>query len=245
MKTIATYINLLAAILLAFAPAAASGQVLMHRRKAFRSSTPAATYLINQNFEGTGYDNSETWTTSTGFPDADYTTTVLLGSQSLALDLTSASCRVRTDFTNQDETWIYFLFQIGGSAPAGDRVIFTAAANGSSTESYSVILTSARKLKPTSGGTATTTALTIGTKYHVWIHLKKATGAGNDAVVDVGFSTDGTKPADPSNEFQKVTNGSTSTQIGRIYLGCNQSNAATPYIYDKVLLDDVTIGSNP
>lgn len=49
------------------------------------ASAPAATYLLNQNFEGTGYDNSESWTETLdgGTVDEDYTTTVLAGSQSL------------------------------------------------------------------------------------------------------------------------------------------------------------------
>ena len=46
-------------------------------------------FEVCQNFEGTGYDNSESWTTWNGTPAEDDTTATLLrGSQQMALDNT-------------------------------------------------------------------------------------------------------------------------------------------------------------
>lgn len=205
----------------------------------------AATYLRNQNFEGTGYDNGETWTTSSGSINADYTTTVLLGSQSLSTDSTSGASRVRTDFTNQNEVWGYFLFQIGGSAPAGDRQIFSLAVNAGTTEFCKILLTSARKIRlQTSGSYYTTDALTIGTKYHCWWRYKNGTGTAEIEFSFKDASVDAVKPTS-GNAYVLASSLSISSQAGRIYLGCDQSSAANLYIFDKILIDDVAIGDNP
>lgn len=222
----------------------APAQNLQHRRKAFRSSTPSATYLINQNFEGTGYDNSETWTTSTGSPNADYTTTALLGSQSLLANTATTAARARADFTNNDNLWGYFLFRrVGGSNPAGDRLLLEIAQNGGSTRAFAISVTSTGALKVDAGTTATTTDVTaVDTTYHIWWRYAK--GSGSNAIGEVAFSTNGTEPTS-GNAFKNVTNGTYTGQGGRIYLGYTSTNANSDFVYDKVLVDDADIGSNP
>lgn len=219
--------------------------------RAFLGGSPSAvvpaTYLRNQNFETptTGYDNTETWVTSTGTPSPAYTTTVLLGTQSLACNATAGGVRVRSDFTNQNEAWGYFLFQMGGSAPGGDRQIFSLAANGSGTEAYKFLLTSTRKIRlTTSGSYYTTDALTIGTKYHCWWRCKNGTGTAELEFSFKDASVDAVKPTS-GNAYILASGLTLTSQIGRIYLGCDQSCTASPFIFDKVLIDDVAIGDNP
>lgn len=217
----------------------------MHRRKAFQASAPAATYLRNQNFETatTGYDNGETWTTSTGSPSPASTATVLLGTQSLSLNSTSTGTRVRSDFGDKDEVWVYFRLQIQGTSPGGDRRIMSISQNGGSTEAYSLFMTSGRALKLNSAGPNTTNVLSLNTTYHIWFHALRNLGT-NIGYMEVGFSTDGTKPTS-GNSWKELTGLSSTTLCGRIWLGCDQTNTASPYIFDSVLIDDVPIGSNP
>jgi len=207
--------------------------------KAIALDTATITYLINQRFEGTGYDNGETWTTANGSPDPNYTTTVLEGSQSLFLNLATAASRIRADFTNQSEIWCYALFRIVGSAPGGDRGIFAFSANGSGTTVDGVGITSGLKLKVYTS--ATVDSIVAGTTYHLWWHYKKGTGA--DAVIDCGFSTDGIKPTS-GNKFVQVSNAPHTSDAGRVWLGFT-STGNYDVIFDKVLVAATEIGNNP
>ncbi len=213
-------------------------------------SAPAASYLIKQNFEGTGYDtgdgsNGGTWVIATGTPNPDYTTVVLLGSQSLLTNTFDVAARARTEFTSQDTVHCYFLFRrVGGGNPGGDRTLFSMSAAGSESIQAFVAVTSTGAFKIQSTAASTTSSTTsIDTTYHVWCGYTKGTGANAQAYVT--FSTDGTKPADGNAAYAKITTGSGSSQVGRIYLGYTSTTAASSFVFDSVLVDDVEIGSNP
>jgi len=210
-------------------------------------STPEApTYLINQNFEGTGYDNSETWTTSVGTPEPDYTGVVLLGSQSLRSTVNGEAERARADFTGADTLYGYLLFRREGINPVGDRLFFELTINGSTTRALTLSVTSTGQLKvgDLSGSHTGTTVSTMstGTTYHIWWSYTK--GTGSNAAGTCAFSTDGTKPTS-GNNFEDFTTGTSTVQGGRVWLGYTSTNSNADFIYDKVLIDDVDIGSNP
>lgn len=221
----------------------APGAILINPYRFGGAAPEAPTYLRMQDFEGAGYDNSETWTTSLGSPNADYTTTVLAGSHSLFLGTASAATRVRSDFTNTGEIWIYAMVHLVGSAPAGDRMLIGISANGSGSTDSNVSLTSAAKLRVACGGAnaVTVDSLSFGTTYHVWLHYAKGTGA--NAVLDVGFSADTTRPTS-GNKFIQLTTGTITNDAGRIWLG-HTATTASDQIWDKVRVDDVVIGDNP
>jgi len=206
------------------------------------SAESGITYLVNQRFEGAGYDNGETWTTSVGTPDPDYTTTVLDGSQSLFLNLaTGTPARIRLDFLNQDTVYFYCLFRLVGSAPGGNRDIVAFGPNGSADQDLRIVVTSAGRLSTHITGVSPADALSFGTTYHLWARYSK--GTGSDAVVEVAYSTDGTKPTS-GTKYATATNLAHTAQAGRVWLGFN-ATGNYDVIFDKVLVAATEIGSNP
>jgi len=64
--------------------------------------------LVCQNFEGTGYDNSETWDGTND--NEDYAgASVIRGSQSLELTYDAGIPSAGTNFTADDELWVHFI----------------------------------------------------------------------------------------------------------------------------------------
>ncbi len=206
-------------------------------------STPTPTYIVKQTFEGTGYANSEAWNLSVGTVNSDYTGVVLAGSQSLLANLDDAAGRIRLDFTGADDLWGYFLFRREGGNPGGDRLLFEITNNGGTSQQFGIFVTTTGALRVFGGTSATTVSTTsVGTTYHIWWRYTK--GTGSNAVAQVAFSTDGTEPTS-GNAFASVTNGTSTTQGGRVWVGYSSTNAGADFIYDNVLIDDADISSNP
>jgi hypothetical protein len=203
-----------------------------------------ASYLIKQNFEGTGYDNSEAWSESgTGTMDEDYATSPMEGSQSLRIALSSTTGRVSSPaFTAQSDLWAYFQIKILGSLPAATTTI--AEMQAASTDCLRLRLLTSGALDVRAGGgtpVATTGTLTPGTVYHVWIHYIAGTGANGFS--SVGFSPDGTKPTSGTN-YAEMTTGTATASPSSQRLG--QSTSATiELLYDKVRVSASAIGDNP
>lgn len=214
---------------------------LGHNRGA---AAPAPTYLINQNFEGTGYDNSETWTESSGSStiDEDYTATVLYGSQSLnVVGTVGADAYAKSPaFTAQSEVWFYWLFRPVVSANA-NRIIYRGMLAGVNKFNVRLKLTTkALELYDLTGGSAVTVAtISTGTTYHIWGHYK----ADPDGILEIAFSTDGVKPTS-GNNYASSTAGTLADNVDNVQVG-NFSAATDDFIIDRVLVDDVEIGDNP
>lgn len=199
---------------------------------------PAVTYLVNQNFEGTGYDNSETWTPSLADSvNADYTGVVLRGTQSLQIRPGAGQIRVFTDFTNQDSVWVFMRFRVSDATPSGNTAIIDMEVNGSTTAIYSLLITTAARIRishNTVTATGATTTLADNTTYYVWVHFVIGTGA--DGISSVYIDTDATRPASPE---ASMTNGNGTTQMGRIRVQTGPTLGIA--IFDQVLVDDVPI----
>jgi hypothetical protein len=83
--------------------------------------------------------------------------------------------------------------------------------------------------------------MSINTTYHIWVKYVK--GSGANAVIESGFSTDGTRPTSGS-AFVTQTVGTATADTDRIMFGQSSSNTVSTYI-DKVRVDDAVIGDNP
>lgn len=203
------------------------------------------TYLLQENFEGTGYENS--WTEAgTGTIDKDYTGTVLEGSQSLRINLSSQSGRT-TNTLSVDQAIIeaYFLFR-PVAIPSGQRQIWASKDSGGNYMGELQINASGALIAQAGGGsTATTTGtLSAGTTYHVWVRV--ATGTGANGVCSVGFSTDGTRPTS-GNNYKSSSNGTRTTSNHFTIFGSYAAATTTfEWIFDKYrITDGTTIGDNP
>lgn len=206
-----------------------------------------ATYLINQNFEGTGYDNSETWTESgTGTLDEDYTGVVLQGSQSFRYNPTAQIGRtISPTFAAQTDVWYYFMVQFVSLPTSGAQELFRIQAGSTSVARATISSAGAVNIRSgSSGGTSTVSTMAAGTTYHVWIHY--TAGAGANSVGTLGFSTTGTKPTS-GNNFATQTNGNATSSADNVLVGgpSGGSSATMDMVVDKVRVSASTIGDNP
>lgn len=206
-----------------------------------RTIGAGASYLIDQDFEGAGYDNGETWTEAgAGTIDEDYTGTVLDGTQSLQLAGTSAAANTSSTFGNQSEVWMYALFRLVNLPGSTENIINLRTTGGA--DCYIARINTSGQLTVANGPTATcVTTVSTGTTYHIWCYYK--TGTGANAILNVAFSTTGIRPTS-GNNFAQVTTGTAATDPDRIRIG-TASSITHSVIFDKIRVDNVQIGDNP
>lgn len=213
-------------------------------------------YIVCQNFEGTGYDNSETWVEDTDgactgcVTNEDYATSPLRGSQSLLInDGTVASWTV-TDFSARDSAYVFFMFKLT-EAPSDDADVMTLL---SDYDSYApkfgagVLITSGRKLKifHYNYGTSLTasdngdTVLELNTKYYIWFYAAKGTGSNGVAWVKIN-----TVNEEPAGTEVSISSGQGLTDSLIHMQFSTYHGAAYEYIVDQALLKSTAIGSVP
>ena len=209
------------------------------------ASAPAATYLLNQNFEGTDYDNSESWTETrnAGTVDEDYTTTVLAGSQSLLMtDAAFGLCTtVSPSWSAQTITYGYFMYRMA-ARPVSATSIAVLRSSASARVTIQIISSGAIRIYGDIGGTGTAattvSAMNGATTYHVWWSCD---ATSSPETVTIAFSNDGIRPTS-GNNFASATSDTTSTSNNLLLQPVYTSNDT---IFDRVLVDDVQIGNNP
>lgn len=204
-------------------------------------------YLVCQNFEGAGYDNSETWVEAiggNGTADEDYTTTPGRGSQCLHLIAgddgvhTTAHIQLGTTYSN---IHIHFMFRCQDATPLVSRGIFQLLNN---TNGYVYLdLQNTGYLRLSNAGTGasigTTTQLQDNTWYHIWVD--RTMGSGTDGAYRAYISTSPIKPETPECSYD---NGSDQHTINRVQLKATSYNMGEMrHIndYDQVYVDDVEI----
>ncbi len=204
-------------------------------------------YLVNQNFEGTGYDNGETWTSAGGGTvNADYATNPIVGSQSLYITGTATS--TYRSFSAQDSVFGFARVRFETYDTGGNRN-FWSIRDGSGTSVADFGITSAGKMRATAaGGSANTSLDTIptGGGYDLYIWFEYVKGTGSDAIARVGWSMDGTKPTFAASAAKSAvsSNGTTTSQGARFYWGATASSVFE-IVTDKTLISTTAIGNNP
>lgn len=201
-----------------------------------------ANYLICQNFEGTGYDKSETWTetVNSGTVDEDYTTVILRGSQSLYLfdDSYSWSWVKSPNGTYATTFGFHGRFYFTGSS--SDEATFLGIYNSSNALIASLLRKSNNSITITHGsvlaypGTYANT-----TEFHFWMEYIKSSGS-NDGVLNFYSSVNQTKPGSPT---ASITTGDSITDAQHIQL---RGERGMGVIIDQIYTKGSAIGSvNP
>ncbi len=195
------------------------------------NSSTAPTYLLSEGFEGAGFENSG-WTTI-GTPNADYTTTVLDGLQSLNCGGGQA---IQRTFAYSNAFYMYFQVRWVTYSPYQTFISWRSTDLNQVAEFY--CNGAGAPVDVCHGGVcaAGTTPLTAGTTYHVWVEWTK--GSGANGTMKLFVSTTATKPASPE---VNITSGN-GAAVNQITLGPESSGNV---ILDRILVDDVPIGSNP
>ncbi len=215
---------------------------LQHRRKAFRSGG-GPSYLVYQNFETptTGYDNSETWTEAgTGTIEAANTTTVIVGSQSLQILLSSQSGSTYVGFSSQSSLFIKFRFRVASTN--GANQVFATIRDGATVLATFTMAGGSRVLRATAAGGAngtSTDAVPLDTDLYVWLEYEA--GPGTLSVARIGWATTDTKPSMASTGAKTGVSTSTSAPAGtsanRLYLG-NTNSGIMECFFDVVQASD-------
>lgn len=236
-------IALIIALVFALFETGGASSYLPHRRGGFQGGAPSVSYTVKQDFEGAGYDNSETWTEAgTGTKNEDYTATVLVGTESLNLAFVGQNGTTSiTLAADQGSAWVYFQVHFL-VLPATGKIFFrltdSAAANPLTVENLTGNLL---RMRVGSSVVTLVDAITTGVTYHVWVKYIK--GTGSDAQGELAVSTDGTKPTS-GNWFTSTSSGTSTTDVNKLFFGT--ANTSTwDAIFDKIRCDDVAIGDNP
>lgn len=189
------------------------------------------TYLVSEDFEGTGVPSG--WT-DTGSNNWDYSTSPapLVGSQSLQ---NSADCYV--DFTGQSAVWVYFTYYCPSTIAATNPWVSLQTSGGVDV-AYLRSLNSGdlRGLAVTTLQTASAVE-TINQQYHIWLHYVKGTGA--NAVFQMYIATTDTRPGSPS---VNISTGDATSDVARFRLFKRNVNST---IFDKIRISTSEIGSSP
>lgn len=227
-----------------FACADTLPRVVLSGRVNYNYVEPAAppTYLVKQGFEGTGYDNSETWTTGAGSPNADGTT-AFVGAQSLHIDTTAAAENAYTSFTSRSNAWVKFSMFIAVK-DTSTRTI--AELRNVGTAQGALVLLSSGELRVGSGSATESTTGVVPTNQwvHVWWYHQKGAASLSDGFSTAGFSTNISSMPTNGNNFVAMYDGIATNDVSRLYFGSGVSGTQSIY-FDEVRLDDVAIPSNP
>lgn len=200
-------------------------------------------YLVNQNFEGTGYDNSETWTESSPGPNPDYTTSPapLHGSQSLRFFDTTHNVSTYTTFTANGD--IYGHLMVRWTALPSSSIQFVRIGDGSGTQQGFLRISAAGGITVGNGSSedGPTDAMSSGTTYHVWFRYNKGTGANGNAYV--AFSTDATEPTS-GTKYKSISNGTSTADAARLTLQ-HDADSTFDAVMDQVMVGTSDIGTPP
>lgn len=209
------------------------------------SAPPAPTYLASEDFENaTGYDL--TWTEAgTGTLDEDYTTAPapLVGSQSFRTVLSAQTGTSTHTWAAGAQSTVYGYCIVHRVSNAGSENIIGFRSSGSLR--MGIVFTGAGAVRVTHGtaNDTTTTTYATGTTVHIWFRYTQ--GSGADGVAELWTSTNGTKPASSGDStYANVTTGTSTTTVNQIVIGPTTSSSQE-MIFDKIRVDDVSIGSDP
>jgi hypothetical protein len=194
--------------------------------------------LVCQNFEDSGYDNSESWTEYVGtggtVDEDDTTATVLRDSQQLKIYAGDSGQTSNTyaSFTAQSELWFHVRVKFPDGTPT-TATYFLTLSDGSSTSAFVSLLTTGG-IRAYQGSVynagATIPVFADGTAYHVWGYYKASDTGQNNGKMTIWVGTSTTRPEAPECS---VNTGTAETTVARILL--QEKYQGTAY-FDQVIV---------
>lgn len=194
-----------------------------------------ASFLIEQTFEGTGFDNGETWATS-GTHNEDSNAVSMEGSQ--VLELSGNSSYAQTDYTGQTTVYAFCYIRYS-SDPASTQTAFNIAdSSGTSLASLRIGVGGIVRIAAAgSDSSNSATTLTFGATYYVW--LKFVSGG----TCELAVSPTTTKPSTDGSGLVFLTKTGASATAARVR--CIRGNTGGNWYFDRVLVSTTAIGDNP
>jgi hypothetical protein len=196
-----------------------------------------SSYLVDENFEGTGAPDG--WTTANSGGDIDYdsTTNPLRGSQSLRLTYSGwPGARVYKAFTAQSTVHVFA--RIRWAENAGDDTPILTLRDASGNTLCTLLVRSGGGSFRLYHGTTfdnSSSNPTANTIYYVWISYTAGTGANGSATLHWGTST--TKPGSAGIT---ISTGNATADAAQIH--CETGEYGGTHDYDQILVSDEAIG---
>lgn len=184
-------------------------------------------FLVCQNFEGTGYDNSEAWSKG-GTVNPDSTAVVLRGSQSCQI-ATTYGYIWSPEFTGQSTLYMHWLYR-KASNPDSEARMFAIRSSAGYMAYGHLQPDGTIKLTVGSATPAYTSELSNDTTYHIWVVYTAGT-AGNGSV-SLYAGTGLTRPASPL----ATANNTGGTSVGDAIVVVIDSGGVTTTV-DQILVD--------
>ena len=189
----------------------------------YRLASSGSSFLLQEGFEGTGYEN--TWTESaTGTVDEDNTGTVIAGSQSLRVNLSAQTGSTYATFTAQGSLFCKFRYNVASTS--GNPTIATIR-NGSTILGSLILVGVNRTLRAVAaGGSNASSSATIATGTNIYIWFEYVKGSGSNAICRAGWAATDSKPALTSTGTQTClsSNGTATSDADGLYLGHSVSS---------------------
>src|SRR5258706_497558 len=193
----------------------------------------APSYLLNEGFEGPGFENTG-WT-KIGTPDEDYTATALDGLQSLHC---LAGQQISRSFSTSNSFYFYCKARFI-SLPTFQGIMFWRNGFGNTmAELYFNNDFGNIELIHGSVIVRSTNLFVSGTTYDLWIEWTK--GTGTDGTMKLFIATDSIKPQNPQVSIANGDGGA----IERFILG-PKTPAGGVFFFDLFLYPPPPIGNNP
>jgi len=196
----------------------------------------AQSYLLSEGFEGVGFENTGWTTFSTS--DPDYAASPLVGSQSLRCNGTSSF--IQRPFAPGNSFYCYFQVRWLAYSPFKFVVDWLDSSINSVTRVVTDGFPNRLHIVHGEANVTGTTVLAENTTYHVWVEWTRGTGA--NGTMSLFLSSTGVKPGSPE---ATITTGSGINPIAAFDVGPFDAATSTDVIYDRILIDDEPIGSNP
>lgn len=207
------------------------------------ASGGSATLLIDQNFEGTGYDNGESslWSATGLGVNEDGTTWALRGSQSLEMIASSSDASATVDVPGAySEIYFHFRYQFrDGNLATQVREVVYIGGNGGF-EIQQIGNNNLRfSINNVTSANSSFGALTANVMYHIWVYLKSSTGAG-DGIATMWIDTDETKPV---SSHLHVTDHARTSNTGSIQFRADHVGGyGMTNVFDQVQVSTSAIG---
>lgn len=192
---------------------------------------------VCQNFEGSGYDNSESPYDDDGTVDPDDTTDPPKGSQACSLVYATESAQLTWSVTSRNSYYAHFMVNFSDLPASGGSTFFRMI--GSSTDRMELRIYESGEVIIFHGTSwnNTTDQMAADTWYHVWVYY--ALGTGADGVAWVEWAAETTySPTGSGNKYIAISDGDSTGAVDEINF---TETAADTFYIDQVLARSTAI----
>lgn len=216
-----------------------------------------ANFVVCQNFEGTGYDNGETWIEGTDgagsgyIIDPNYVTSPLRGVQSLHMKDGTVPTYDANNFSAHSSVYGSLIFKLLDPPDSLDKndvtSVFSDVSGGSPLGLGAILLNSNRTLEITHANYSTmafrnvtgSTVLSLNTIYYIWFYWAKGTGSNGQMWLKIS-----TTPVEPAEKEAEISDGYGIADV--VYAQISTFHgAAYEYVVDQMLVKTSAIGNVP